>query len=344
MNQTKPVVIYSVVSDPFRFGFLIMARTVLQNNPNLSIRFCILCHPEICPLSQENVAWLQRHLPGLHVREVDLSAYGNIFTLRDQVFKTPPRLWAAFLILEVFRDESPDEYVLCLDSDMICMAPFDDELLRESGFAAVEARTDDGAPRGFFNTGVMAIGPDCRGPKSYAKIMATSDTSRYEPSMGRADQALLALIYRPDNAISLPWRYNVTKRHVPAEGASEFLAGMSTVFFHFVGEKPWHISLDERDRHDQETVAIWDEAVKQNLSLEEQLTYYEMWRDASRSRARAHIDELAAQGIRDVYGAAGRRRRRERKGSKLPFSKLVRRLRRVPVQAARAMQKFRQPH
>jgi|GEM_PF-2366829 len=291
MTSANHVLVYSVVSDPFRFGFMIMARTLLAHNPNLSFTFRVLWHPEICPLQQEHRDWLASHVSNVEFCEVDLSTYDNMFRLRDETFRTPRRLWAAFLILEAFRDDSRESHVLCLDSDMICMGPLDPELLRPNGFAAALALRPNGSSRGCFNTGVMAIGPDCRGHERYLEMMNMRDTSHYHPSSGRADQALISLFYRPSNAITLPKRYNVTKRQVPKVGVREYLESIDTVFYHYVGAKPWHVSLEVKDRYDDESVAIWDEVVRKHLSDQEMLTYLESWRDSSRTIAKAKMDE-----------------------------------------------------
>ncbi len=295
MSPSK-IRIYTVLSEPFRYGFLMMARTLAARNPNLEVDLRVLYNPELSPLSEKTREWLSVRVPNARFISVDLGDYENVFRLRDEVFKTPPRLWAAFLILEAFRDGDPDVHVLCLDSDLICMAPLGADVLRDTGFAAVEARTDDGRPMGFFNTGVMAIGKDHRGDEPFRRIMALRDTNEYDPSVGKADQALLSLFYTPENADQLDWRYNVTKRHTPATGVGEFLNQKDTVFFHFVGSKPWHVSLDTRDITDHEVVDIWDAVVEEHLEPEEMIGYLKAFRDTSRNMTRNHASAKVAKG------------------------------------------------
>jgi lipopolysaccharide biosynthesis glycosyltransferase len=287
----RSIRVYSVVSNNFRLGFLVMARTLLEMNPEHEIEFRIVSHPELSPLHPEYRQWLLERVPKLTFHEPDLSLYQNIFRLRDKVFKTPKRLWAAFFILEVFADEFEGD-VISLDSDMICLGELEDDLFAHSGFGAVEARHRDGQGRGYFNTGVMSIARSHRGRSRYLDILNHTNAKGYRSSTGKADQALLSLLYRPNAASSLPWRYNVTRRHVPANGVRQHLNGMRAVFFHYVGAKPWHVSLDERDFDDTEAEELWDQTVRQYLTDSEYITYLEEWRDSSRSLAREHTQSF----------------------------------------------------
>jgi len=286
--MSEPIRVYSVLSDPFRYGFMVMARTVLAQNPERDISFRILWHREYSPLSAEHQAWLAAGVPRLEFVEVDLSTYDGIFRLRDRLFKTPRRLFAAFLILEAFRDDGPGQ-VLCLDSDMICVGPFDEDLFEGDDFKAVEARKPKGEPLGYYNTGVMRIGRAHRGAEAYARIMSFDDVSKYQKKTGAADQALLAMMYRPTNSTALPWRYNVTRRHVPRKEVVEHLRGMSAVFLHYVGAKPWHVSIDHRDLGHSDAERLWDRTVRQYLTAEEHVAYLEEWRDISREHVRSYL-------------------------------------------------------
>jgi lipopolysaccharide biosynthesis glycosyltransferase len=290
VTNTDPIRIYSVVSNPFRYGFLVMARTVLASNPGRQISFRVLFHPELSPLDPNYRQWLGECIPSIEFLEADLSNYENIFHLRDKVFHTPRRLWAAFLILEAFADDEPGQ-VLCLDSDMICLAPLDEDLFAEKGFRAVEACSPKGKPLGYFNTGVMRIGRDARGPDAYRWVMSTRSGAGFNYRAGRADQALLSLLYTPKNASCVDGRYNVTRRQVPHTGVKERLANMRAVFFHYVGAKPWHVSLDRRDLKGIEAEALWDAVVRENLTQVEYIGYLEAWRDLSRKLVRTHIKE-----------------------------------------------------
>jgi hypothetical protein len=306
MNASR-LRIYTVLSEPFRYGFLMMARTLLAQNRAFDFEWRILHHPDISPLTEKTRVWLSARIPNLRFVAVDVADYENVFRLRDDVFQTPPRLWAAFLILEAFRDADPDVHVLCLDSDLICLGSLGPEVLRDTGFAAVEARADDGSPMGFFNTGVMAIGKDHRGERAFRRLMALRDAKKYDPAVGKADQALLSLFYTPDTASRLDWRFNVTKRHVPQVGVEDFLRGKNTVFFHFVGAKPWNISLDSRDVRDHEVVALWDRTVDEFLERDETLGYLEEFRDASRRIARMHAEKRKPASM--LHQVTGRVRR-----------------------------------
>ena len=66
--------IYTVLSDPFRYGFLMMARTLLARNPGLELELCVLHNPELCPLGERTRAWLSARLPNLRFISVDTSA------------------------------------------------------------------------------------------------------------------------------------------------------------------------------------------------------------------------------------------------------------------------------
>jgi len=290
VTAADPLRIYSVVSNPFRYGFLVMARTVLATNPSREISFRVLHHPELSPLDASYREWLGQCIPQLEFVEADLSAYENIFHLRDKVFHTPRRLWAAFLILEAFADDGPGQ-VLCLDSDMICLGPLEDDLFADSDFRAVEARAPKGQPLGYFNTGVMRIGRDVRGPDAYRKVMSTRSGKGYNYRAGRADQALISLLFTPKNASCIDGRYNVTRRQVPATGVRKRLGEMRAVFFHYVGAKPWHVSLDRRDLKGLEAEALWDGVVKDSLTTDEYIGYLEDWRDLSRKLVRTHVKE-----------------------------------------------------
>jgi hypothetical protein len=298
----RSIRVYSVVSDNFRQGFLVTARTVLNMNPHHDISFRIVHHPELSPLSAEHREWLASRVPRLDFHEPDLALYENIFRLRDDVFNTPKRLWAAFFILEVFADEFAGD-VVSFDSDMICLGPLDDDLFVHDGFGAVEARDHLGTGLGYFNTGVMSIARSHRGRAKYLEILNHTDATGYDPHTGKADQALLSLLYRPTPSNSLPWRYNVTRRHVPTTGVVAHLASMRAVFFHYVGAKPWHVSLDRRDAASSEADEFWDQTVRQHLTDSEYITYLEEWRDRSRELARDHLQTCRPR-------ASGHRKRR----------------------------------
>lgn len=290
MTTSDPIRVYSVVSNPFRFGFLVMARTLLATNPGRTISFRVLFHPQLSPLDPVHREWLGARIPNIEFHEADLSAYENIFHLRDKVFHTPRRLWAAFLILEAFADDEAGQ-VLCLDSDMICLGPLEDDLFSGSDFRAVEARSPRGGPLGYFNTGVMRIGRACRGPDAFRAVMSTRSGAGYNYRAGRADQALMSLLYTPKNASCLDARYNVTRRQVPHTGVTKRLSEMRAVFFHYVGAKPWHVSLDRRDLKGLEAEALWDRTVREHLTPDEYVSYLEEWRDLSRVLVRTHIKE-----------------------------------------------------
>jgi len=290
VSSVDPLRIYSVVSDPFRFGFLVMARTLLANNPDRDISFRVLYHPELSPLDASHRQWLAAAVPNLEFVEVDLAPYANVFHLRDNAFHTPRRLWAAFLILEAFRDATEGQ-VLCLDSDMICLGPLEADLFDGDDFRAVEARSPKGKRLGYFNTGVMRIGRSFRGPDAYRRVMSTSSAKGYNKRAGRADQALLSLIYTPKNAGSVDRRYNVTRRQVPNTNVRHHLAHRRAVFFHYVGAKPWHVSLDPRDMKGVEAESLWDTVVRDHLTPDEYVRYLEDWRDLSRKLVRSHLKE-----------------------------------------------------
>ncbi len=293
--QSRNIRAYSVVSSPFRVGFLIMAKTLLEQNAHHAVSFRVLYHPELSPLPLEHREWIASRVPNVEFVEVDLAPYSNIFQLRDRVFQTPRRLWAAFFVLDSFRDDSTDADVLCLDSDMICMGPLEDDLFVREGFGAVEALSRAGAPRGFFNTGVMSIARDARGHDAFMKIMGMKDARGYHPDSGRADQAVMSLIYTPKNAICLPSRYNLTRRSAPTSNLEEYLARERCVFFHYVGSKPWHVSVDERDTDDTAAVALWDRTVRRHLSDADYVAYLEEWRDVSRRKAKEYVAEVLAR-------------------------------------------------
>jgi hypothetical protein len=272
--MSRDIRAYSVVSNAFRFGFLVMARSLLAQNPHHRVTFVVVHHPELSALDEEYRHWLQSQLPNIEFRVPELEDYRKIFRLRDEVFRTPKRLWAAFFILEAFRDDFEGE-VLSLDSDMICMGQLEDDLFDGPGFKAVEALSPRHVPLGFFNTGVMSIGREHRGKEAFQRLMTEADASRYNQKAGRADQALLNLFYSPANATCLPWRYNMTRRHVPPVGVEEFLRERGAVFFHYVGEKPWHVSLDRRDLRGLEAEQLWDRVVKEVLTPEAYVRYLE---------------------------------------------------------------------
>lgn len=286
----RRVRVYSVVSDSFRYGFFAMATTLLEKNPELDVTFKVVHHPELSLLREEHRAWLAERIPNVEFVVPDLESYRGLFQLRDQVFETPRRLWAAFFILEAFADEF-DGDVLSLDSDMICLGRLEDDLFLESGFGAIEARLGGGECLGYYNTGVMSIARDRRGKAAYERIVNHTDASTYDPTTGRADQALLSLIYRPSNSTPLPWRYNVTRRQVPSRHVEANLAERNTVFFHYVGAKPWHVSVDKRDINGEEAEALWDRTIARLLTHDEYRAYLEFWRDSSRHIVRESIRE-----------------------------------------------------
>ena len=295
--MSRRIRVYSVVSDSFRYGFFVMAKTLLEHNGHHDIALRVVYHPELSPLSDDNRAWLQARLPNLEFHVADLENYRGLFKLRDEVFETPRRLWAAFFILEAFADDFEGD-VLSLDSDMICLGPLEDDLFPASGFGAIEARLGSGEGLGYYNTGVMSIARDRRGRAEYDRIVNHTDASSYDPNTGRADQALLSLIYRPSNSHALPWRYNVTRRHVPRWGIEADLEARRAVFFHFVGAKPWHASLDKRDVHGGDAEALWDRTVERVLTPQEYKAYLEFWRDTSRDLAREHVRDRLTPRLR----------------------------------------------
>lgn len=254
--------ICTVVTDDFVPGFEVMRHSFLEHHADVEHTLVIVHHPELAPLSESNRRDIAERHPGVEFRVVSSGEYGRVNQQRDTVLETPDRLRPAFVILDAFTFD--DDHVVCLDSDLLFLRPAPELFASGDGFAAVPALDHNtGGELGYFNTGVMTIGPSLLGGATYESILSEIELRPEDRSVGKADQAVLNRWFG-DEFRSLPQRLNVTKRFVPGDrlAATERLRRLDAAVLHFVGEKPWNAHQRAAELRYRGAERLWWDAAR----------------------------------------------------------------------------------
>ncbi|HOT81865.1 MAG TPA: glycosyltransferase [Candidatus Defluviicoccus seviourii] len=245
------VALCSVVNDPFVPGFICMERSLRRTNPDWDFPLFVFYEDNICPLSAGSKQLIEKYCDNVRFIGIDVESFAEVFEYARTVIGTPERLMPAFFILEAFRMKTFGR-VICLDSDILIRGSLDELLITDFPFSAVRAA--DGVtnePRSFVNTGLMVIGePLLRDFGLCAAIQSVRD-KRPAPGSGKADQAIINMLFDNDSIGYLPRRFNYTKRMLMIEAGAlndcdayeAFLTARDVRMFHYVGEKPWNLKV-----------------------------------------------------------------------------------------------------
>ena len=291
------VALCSVVSDEFVAGFICMYRTLLVHNPTwVEYPFFIFSHKKNCPLSDKAKALMAEHCEKAIFVEVNNDDYAGIHHYAETVIGTPPRLRAAFYILESFRLQNFD-LVVSLDSDMIVLGPLDELLWEKNRFSSVRARdSTTNLPMRFVNTGVMVIGDYYLYPEILKDFTKALKTRPLLKGSGKADQAIINIFFQNETINYLPLKFNFTKRTVfnllgkekaaEASKVRRFLVDRDVRVLHYVGEKPWDTKMVAEEMEYSVIEDIWFHAFYQNANVAA-IQWLDRRRRAQEQKARA---------------------------------------------------------
>ncbi len=260
--------IMTVVSEPFVYGAVTMLASLRAHNPWYRDDIVILFNDANAPLSRSARRLIAREIPGVTFREVDDAPYGPIFAFAENVIQTPPRLRAAFYVLEAFRDADYDR-IVTLDSDMLVLGDISHLFEIDAPLAVVRAHLpNQDIPAAFFNTGTMTIAPKHARAVSFARLVERLEADALEPSHGRADQAVLNLGLRREAKHYIDHRYNFSKRLVPEDvvEVGAYLAEQDVRILHYLGEKPWNLKIKDAERRYGALEDLWRAAFARHVS------------------------------------------------------------------------------
>lgn len=267
--------ICSVVNDEFVAGFIVMADSLRRRNPAWRPSFMVIAERDESFLSEDGRDLIARHVPEATFRWVRREEFARVHMQARATFGTPARLVAAFYILEAFRLSDTDR-VICLDSDILVTGRLDELLLDLGPFAAVRAwDPKTGEPACYVNTGVMVL--DLARLQEFSglrAIMAAVQGRKPKPGAGKADQAVLNLLFENDEIAYLPHRFNFTKRMAAelagnanradplraVEHLRAALAASDIRILHYVSEKPWQVKVNPAEQHFAVVDRLWWEA------------------------------------------------------------------------------------
>ena len=250
--------VMTVVSEPFVFGAIAMLTSFKQTNRYYNDAIVVLYNRDNAPLSDVAKDMLKREIPEVELQEVDNAHYASIFDFAENKVQTPPRLRAAFYILEAFRLDY--DYIVALDSDMLILGDISRLFEIAEPFAVV--RAFDHASEAYlpyFNTGTMVIRRDQGDAIEFESLVAALDGAKVDRSHGKADQAVLNLALRCKRRHYLSDRYNFSKRLVPVSERNPevFLKMRDVRILHFLGEKPWNVKVKQREQKYRRIENMW---------------------------------------------------------------------------------------
>ena len=271
--MASDTVLCSVVSDNFVPGFVMLERSLRATNPDWSFPMRVI-YSGLDPLSERSIAVIEEHCDNVEFVMCDPTMIAPVHDYARTVIGTPERLFPAFSILEAFRWSDVDR-VIALDSDMLVLGSLDPLLHAARPFNACRAfnsRTNQ--PASFFNTGVMVLNREILhgfDPNHIVQMLA-GRTPR--PGTGKADQAILNILFHNEVVGYLPRRFNYTKRSLmsdlgdfaveppeTSEGVRAFLDERDVRILHFVGEKPWNVKVRDAENDYAMIEGIWQEAL-----------------------------------------------------------------------------------
>ncbi|MFZ1415928.1 MAG: glycosyltransferase [Defluviicoccus sp.] len=249
--RSDTVALCSVVNDPFVPGFICMERSLRRTNPDWDFPFFVLYEDNICHLSPESRQLIEKYCENVCFVCIDVESFAEVFEYARTVIGTPERLMPAFFILEAFRLKAFSR-VICFDSDILIRGSLAELLITDFPFSAVRAAdcvTNE--PRSFVNTGLMVIGQTLLQSFDLSAAVESVQDKRPAPGSGKADQAIINMLFDNDSIGYLPRRFNYTKRMLMIEAGAladcdayeAFLTARDVRMFHYVGEKPWNLKV-----------------------------------------------------------------------------------------------------
>lgn len=272
-GQAERTVLASVVSDDFVAGFIVMERTLRETNPGWRYPM-VAIDSEGAPLSAAARDVIREHCENVHFARANTRALEPVHAYARDVIGTPPRLWPAFAVLETTRWDAFDR-VIAIDSDVIVRGSLAPLLHTEASFSAVRARqAETDRPMGYFNTGVMVMRRPMLVGFEMERIRDHLGDRQPVPGTGKADQAVLNMLWH--NAVMgyLPDRFNFTKRSLMIRLAAEapealedpraidaWLERNRIAIFHYVGEKPWNYKVRAREQAYGGIDELWHDAM-----------------------------------------------------------------------------------
>lgn len=263
--RNETVALCSVVNDPFVPGFICMERSLRRTNPDWDFPLHVLYEDNICPLSLESRQIIDKYCENVRFVGIDVESYAEVFEYARTVIGTPERLMPAFFILEAFRFKTFSR-VICLDSDILIRGSLAELLITDYPFSAVRAA--DGVtnePRSFVNTGLMVIGQPLLQDFDLSAAIQSVRDKRPARGSGKADQAIINMLFDNDSIGYLPRRFNYTKRMLMIEAGAladcdaydAFLTARDVRMFHYVGEKPWNLKVRHAENGYGAIEALW---------------------------------------------------------------------------------------
>ena len=263
--RNETVALCSVVNDPFVPGFICMERSLRRTNPDWDFPLFVLYEDNICPLSPKSQQLIEKYCENVRFVCIDVESFAEVFAYARTVIGTPERLMPAFFILEAFRFKTFNR-VICLDSDILIRGSLAELLITDYPFSAVRAA--DGVtnePRSFVNTGLMVIGQPLLQDFDLSAAIQSVRDKRPAPGSGKADQAIINMLFDNDSIGYLPRRFNYTKRMLMIEAGAlddcdacdAFLSARDVRMFHYVGEKPWNLKVRNAENGYGAIEALW---------------------------------------------------------------------------------------
>lgn len=259
--------IASVVNDDFVPGFICMERSLRRTNPDWNFPIFVVYCNKYCKLSRNNRNLIKKYCENIVFHELESEKFADVFEYARNKIHTPARLLAAFYILECFSWDQFD-VVITLDSDMVILGPLSELLVSGLNFGAVRAYdAETNQPREFINTGVMVLGKKILSGFDLARAISGLQHRHPKAGTGKADQAILNMIFGNLFIDYLPRRFNYTKRMVlhsagPRSDRGRIRAHLQQNdirVLHYVGEKPWNPKVKESERDYALLEEIWHE-------------------------------------------------------------------------------------
>ena len=265
----RTLVFCSVVNEGFVAGFVCMERSLRANFPAAAeVPIFVIHDRDRAPLSDESRKIIRDLCTNVEFLEINPDDFSRVFDYAANVLQTPERLLPAFYILQALKLKG-FERVICLDSDMIITGSLEELVTLPIDFGAVRAfDARIGQPRSFVNTGVMVFSDRYLAAFDADSIVSVVAERRPTPGSGKADQALINMVFKNDQIQYLPRRFNYTKREVmvdaaaagydlTVDGIKDFLRDNDVRVLHFIGEKPWNHKVNASERDYEPVERIW---------------------------------------------------------------------------------------
>lgn len=262
--MVENVAFASVVNDDFVPGFIVMERTLRRHHPEWNFPIYVIHEPQRCSLSRQSQDVIHASCDNVIFREVNTEDFRSLFAYAAEVIGTPARLLAAFYIFSAFGLREFDR-VVCLDSDIIITGSLRELLQVDAPFSAVRAfDANNYAPAGFVNTGVMVLCRDLLQSFSLDNVVAQLGNRLPKRGTGKADQAIINMLFGNSEIFYLPHIFNFTKRSAlqymhahSITDPTELVSILDLRVLHYVGEKPWNDKILPSERVYEVLEGLW---------------------------------------------------------------------------------------